>query len=332
MAKLFMLKLTELLEDAGIDPDPEMKSIILVGGMGTRLKDDRKRIDVSRFKGMSEKFDGQVGPKGLALLKPSGCDVRPLTDWHLEIHERCTQIEELSLALGCCADMMEDYYQSCYQMSFNGLRLKTIPEKNPAGTIAPLVKLYSQGKLTDGVYVYANGDNLADVDFLQCYREGMKAALDSKVSTRALVIDIAALVPWEESDAYGTLDMDFTSGKVSSFKEKGPVESNAWTEVDGKKMTPINSGFSIIVNPLSLFDEFLDQEVVDTSLKLEAGELDYKGNETVVKYETFYEKLAANNRMVAVLHKGYWTDLGTEEKIMAAEENLPEFFTDDLED
>ena len=32
--------------------------------------------------------------------------------------------------------------------------------------------------------------------------------------------------------------------------------------------------------------------------------------------------------MVAVLHEGYWTDLGTEDKIKTAEENLPEFFTE----
>jgi NDP-sugar pyrophosphorylase family protein len=30
--------------------------------------------------------------------------------------------------------------------------------------------------------------------------------------------------------------------------------------------------------------------------------------------------------MVAVLHEGYWTDLGTEEKLLAAEKDLPLFF------
>lgn len=160
-----------------------------------------------------------------------------------------------------------------------------------------------------------------------CYKLGFDAAKKSGVNTDAFVIDIASLVPWEESASYGTLDMDFDSGLVKSFKEKGPIKENAFIEVDGEKKTPINSGFSIIVNPLGLFEEFLDQRVIETSLKLEAGELEYRGNEKIVKYETFYEKLAAEKRMVAVLHKGYWTDLGTEEKIQLCEEEMPkEFF------
>jgi hypothetical protein len=31
--------------------------------------------------------------------------------------------------------------------------------------------------------------------------------------------------------------------------------------------------------------------------------------------------------MVGVLHEGYWTDLGTEEKLLAAEQEMPGFFT-----
>ena len=201
-----------------------------------------------------------------------------------------------------------------------------LEEKNPAGTLAPLIKLYVEKKLDDGIYIYANGDNLADIDFDDCLQKGIDAAVECGIGTDAFVIDIASLVPWEESDAYGTLDMDFESGLVHSFKEKGPVEENKYIEVDGLKKTPINSGFSIIVNPLKLFKEFLDEEVVQTSLDLEAGKLSYKGNEKTVKYETFYEKLAAKKKMVAVLHKGYWTDLGTEEKLIQCETELPEQF------
>jgi NDP-sugar pyrophosphorylase family protein len=82
------------------------------------------------------------------------------------------------------------------------------------------------------------------------------------------------------------------------------------------------------VNPLNLIKEFLDSEVIEISRKLEEGILDYKGNEKQVKYETFYEKLASVKRMTAVLHEGYWTDLGTEDKIQAAEQDLPSFFTE----
>lgn len=298
---------------------PDFQSIVLVGGMGTRLEEKRKIIDIEKFPEMSPSFAGEIGPKGLALLQPEWSEnSKPLTDWHLKIHRNSSKVSQISLALGCRADLMMDYYRKS--------ELMMLEEKNPAGTLAPLIKLYSQNKLTDGIYVYANGDNLADIDLEKCYKDGYAAAVRSGVDTAAFVIDVAALVPWEESDAYGTLDMDFETGKVNSFKEKGPVETNTFTEINGSRKTPINSGFSIIVNPLKLFNDFLDKEVVDTSLKLEEGLLPYKGNESIVKYETFYEKLASLNRMVAVLHKGYWTDLGTEEKIALCEQNLPENF------
>lgn len=297
----------------------ELKSIILVGGMGTRLDEARKKIDIKNFPEMSPEFQDEVGPKGLALLQPEWSEKRlPLTDWHLAIHKSCPAIKEISLALGCRADLMIDYY--------NNKDISLLEEKNPAGTLAPLIKLYSQGMLDDGIYIYTNGDNLADIDFEECVKKGFEAAEKSAIDVDAFVIDIASLVPWEESSAYGTLDMDFETGLVASFKEKGPVEGNKYIEVDGDKKTPINSGFSIIVNPLKLFDEFLDKSVVQTSLDLEEGLLSYKGNETIVKYETFYEKLAAKNKMVAVLHKGYWTDLGTEEKLLQCEGELPEQF------
>ncbi len=295
------------------------QSVILVGGMGTRLEESRKVIDIKRFPNMNPKFAGEIGPKGLALLSPKWSNKsKTLTDWHLKIHSSCKQVEKMALALGCRADLMMDYYK--------GSSLEMLEEKNPAGTLAPLIKLYVENRLTNGVYIYANGDNLADVDFLKVFNLGLTAAKKSGIDASAFVIDIAAMVPWEESAAYGTLDMDFHTGKVNAFKEKGAISGNKFIEVNGVKKTPINSGFSIIVNPLELFNKYLDRYVVETSLKLENGELPYKGNEVIVKYETFYEKLAALSKMVAVLHEGYWTDLGTEEKILQCEENLPEDF------
>lgn len=297
----------------------KLKSIILVGGMGTRLEESRKKIDVKNFPEMSSENQGEIGPKGLALLNPKWSDKSlPLTDWHLNIHRSCSAVSEIFLALGCRADLMIDYYK--------GKGLSFLEEKNPAGTLAPLIKLYSEGKLDEGTYIYTNGDNLADIDFEKCLDDGLAAARRSGVDTDAFVIDIASLVPWEESNSYGTLDMDFESGMVKSFKEKGPVEENIYVELGEERKTPINSGFSIIVNPLKLFNDFLDAEVVKTSLDLEAGLIPYKGNEVTVKYETFYEKLAAQGKMVAVLHKGYWTDLGTEEKLLQCESEIPEEF------
>ena len=114
-----MLDLIDFLEDREINPHPEMQSIILVGGMGTRLDKKRKIINTLSFPGMSSDFNGQEGPKGLAVLQPAGCRALPLTDWHLAIHERCTAVESVSLALGCRADMMQDYYSNCLNNTFN---------------------------------------------------------------------------------------------------------------------------------------------------------------------------------------------------------------------
>jgi NDP-sugar pyrophosphorylase family protein len=87
-------------------------------------------------------------------------------------------------------------------------------------------------------------------------------------------------------------------------------------------MTPINSGFSIILNPAALFPKYLTKEIIETSNKLEEGLLEYKGNENIVKYETLYGGLAAERKMVAVYLPVYWADLGTEEKLLAAEAAL----------
>ena len=60
-----------------------------------------------------------------------------------------------------------------------------------------------------------------------------------------------------------------------------------------------------------------------TSQALERSELEYAAHEGAVKYESLYKRIAADGRMVAVLASSYWTDLGTEQKIRAAETRLP---------
>ena len=62
----------DILRQRGVNCSPEMNSIILVGGKGTRLKEERKVIDVKKHEGVDECFNGEVGPKGLALLQPKG--------------------------------------------------------------------------------------------------------------------------------------------------------------------------------------------------------------------------------------------------------------------
>jgi len=46
-------------------------SIVLVGGMGTRLNPERKLISKENFPEIKGEFHGQIGPKGMAIISPS---------------------------------------------------------------------------------------------------------------------------------------------------------------------------------------------------------------------------------------------------------------------
>ena len=97
-------------------------------------------------------------------------------------------------------------------------------------------------------------------------------------------------------------------------------------EIDGERFTTINSGIAIVVNPAVLYGGYFAEhpEVVETSQRLERGELDYEEHEAVVKYETAYQIFAGRGNMFGVHDPGsYWADLGTEEKITAAEQAFP---------
>ncbi len=314
------------LRDRGVSIHECLSSVVLIGGKGTRLDVARKIILKENFVELDEKYLGEEGPKGLAMLNcqsESGTLKKPMTDWHLDIHAMCPQVKEIVLSLGTSAEMVMDYYSKRYRDNYEGRPLSYLIERNPAGTIAPIVKLQLLGELPDKPLILANGDNLIDADFYDCYLTGCLYAARLGIDINELVIDVLSFVPWEESNNYGTVDVDFTTGLVRGFKEKSGVNENVHLNLQGREMTPINSGFSIIVNPARLFGKYLTKEVIETSTKLENGELEYKGNETIVKYETLYGAVAKEGRMVGVYTGNYWTDLGTEEKLIAAENAIP---------
>jgi NDP-sugar pyrophosphorylase family protein len=320
----------ELIDEAGrrkIPVSDKFCSIILIGGKGTRLNPQRKLITKEDYPLLNPKFWGLEGPKGMAMV--SACKngkiiKKPMTDWHLDMHASAPQIKKAILSLGTHADIVEDYYEKVHHKKYKHLEIEFLIEKNPAGTLAPIIKLYNEKKLPEVPTILANGDNFLDADFYKSYLQGMIIAHELGIPFDEIVINLLAFVPWEESDNYGTIDVDFGTGLVRGFKEKAPVSENVFIEINGKKMTPINSGLSIINNPAKLFPKHLRKEVIDTSIKLENGELDYKQNENIVKYETFYSELAKKRKMVAIYAPVYWTDLGTEEKLALAEEKLPE--------
>ena len=306
-------------------PAETLWSIALAGGKGTRLANSRKRLEQSTHPHLPDSAWGTTGPKALASMRAWPTEsVKPMIEWHLDIHVACRRVERIILAAGSGGDLLDHHFRSAHGGSYRGLPVELLIETRPAGTIAPIVKLHVAGQLPDRPIIYANADNLLDANLYDCYLRGLERAAACGIDGEECVIDIAALVPWEESGDYGALDLDETSGLVSGFKEKAPKERNPFVQRDGRRWTPINSGFSIIPNPRRLFGRYLTRSVVHASRALERGQLEYAAYESVVKYESLYEHVAADGRMVAILASGYWTDLGSEEKVCAAEVRLPE--------
>lgn len=314
------------LAELGYKPAAELASIVLVGGKGTRLAEQRKRIRAEDYPQLDSAFHGQIGPKGMAIMEGThrGRAMRaPLTDWHLEIHAACEEVTGITLALGTGGQIIRRYYEQVRGGSFQDRPVHFLVEDRPAGTLAPLVKLHVQGRLPDTPIVYANGDNLTDVDLYQAYLVGCIAALRAGRDIDQVVIDIIAMVPWEVSGECGTVDLDYRTGELRAFREKCPKENTPYVETAHGRFSPINSGLSIVVNPAAVYGQYFAENphVVETSQQLERGELDYKAHEAVVKYETAYQVLAGRGLMLGVYHPGsYWADLGTEEKILAAEQ------------
>ena len=314
------------LESNNISFQKSLEVVILAGGMGSRLNPALKTISLENYPKMSPKFEGEVGPKGMTLMccELDGKTVaKPLNDWHFDIHCQAEEIRKFYLSLGCRSDILSDYYEKQFSQEYKGREIEFLLEENPAGTAAPLVKMLKESQLSDVPLIYANGDNLIDLNLYEVYLDGLVKAHKAGIELDMLVIDVLALVPWEESDSYGTVDLNQETGQVLSFKEKAPIEDNQFVELNSKKFSFINSGFSIINNPASFMKSYVSDELIEVSEKLEAGELDYKDHEKLVKYETVYSDVAAKRNMIGVFAESYWTDLGTEEKIALAEKNFP---------
>lgn len=299
-------------------------SIALAGGKGTRLSESRKRLERRTHPYLPASAWGTTGPKALASMRagPAG-PVKPMIEWHLDIHAACRRVERVILSAGEGGDLLDCHFRALHSSSYRGLPVELLIEARPAGTIAPIVKLQAAGRLPERPLVYANADNLLDTDLYDCYRQGLERATACGIAADECVINVAALVPWEKSGDYGALELDESSGLVHAFREKAPKERNPFVERGGRRWTPINSGFSIIPNPRRLFGRYLTDTIVCASQALERGELEYASHERTVKYESLYERIADDGRMVAVLAPGYWTDLGTEGKIRTAETLLP---------
>ena len=277
-----------------MQPADTLWSIALAGGKGTRLAEGRKRLDPATHPHVPPEAWGTIGPKALASMRagPAG-PVKPMIEWHLDVHAACGRIERIILAAGAGGQPAGPPLPR---------RRRLLPR--PAGR-APGRAVAGRHHRPDRQAARRRPAARAAGRLRQrpttCSTPTCTAAIGTGWSAPAAcgidaggcVIDIAALVPWEESGDYGALDLDESSGLVRGFREKAPAERNPFLERAGRRWTPINSGFSIIPNPRRLFARYLDEAIVRTSQALERGELDYAAHEGAVKYESLYERIAA---------------------------------------
>jgi len=315
--------LVQLIRDFNYQPAASLTSIVLVGGKGTRLADRRKQLSPEYFPTLEPRYWNISGPKGLAIFQAkinNNLVAKPLTDWHLDIHCACDRINGIALSLGYQAELLKYYYETKYHSSYKKRTLNYLIEKNPAGTLAPLVELCKLNALPSTPLIYANGDSLIDIELYEAYLEGLKLALQANLDLQRLIIIIATLIPLEQASDYGIIEFNPDTGLVSAFREKNTsIIPHTVMLINHQKYVPINAGFSIINNPKQLLDDYLTPEIMEISSLLNEGLLDYQQYEQIVKYETLYGKIAADGHIVTVLSPNHWCDLGTEARISLAE-------------
>lgn len=295
-------------------------SLVMTGGKGTRLDPARKKITALQYP-MLKEHDGIIGPKGMALMTCASSNTSlPMIEWHLKLHEKTTACDNIVLGLGHGSQLIQEYFSA----TMHSIPYSYLVEEHPAGTLAPLVLLHQTQGLPDTPILMANGDNLLTCDFDKAFTIAQILAQQQQQDNTddVDVVVVASLVPWEESESYGTLDMDMDTGKVTAFKEKSPKEENTFVTIAGDKKSPINSGFSFILHPKRFFERYVSQQTIELVSELLQGKLPYKEYEKFVKYETIYETVANKEKLLALYTDAYWTDLGTEEKIKAAEKHL----------
>lgn len=307
----------KLINNYKIIPSKTMQVLVLSGGKGTRLESHRKIITKEFFPLLSD-FYGQEGPKGLALIKKHGL-TKPLLDYHLDIHAN-QYSSKIYLGLGFASDIMSSYVDKVYHNQYKTIPIINLIEKKPAGTIASFVKMYTQNLLSDEPLILANGDNLLETNLYNNYLLGLSYLLDNNINTDSAVINFASSVLHKDSNNYGLTIIDTKTNRVLDFIEKQSIEKNAYEKINGENICWINSGFSLIVNPLAFAKKYISSNLIETCAKLENGLLAYKEFEKMVKYETLFEKVAKDGFMVAVKQYGFWADSGSENLIKRIED------------
>ncbi|NIZ40888.1 NDP-sugar synthase [Entomospira entomophila] len=296
-----------------MDSTVQFEALILSGGKARRLAMARKIINKIDFPSLFDYWDLE-GPKGLTTLTIQG-ERTALLDLHMQSYIHHPNLQQITLGLGFASDMIIAYYRDKEMPT----PVNFTTEKHPAGTIAPLLKMYQQETLTNRPLLLANGDNILQFDIDRAISRAYDYAKMIENPEQGFVLNILTHVPHQESGSYGVVDYDPQTHIIHQFLEKQAVENNPFFIEDGEPVSYINSGFSLIFNPKELIKHFVDETVFQTMHALENQSLDYKENESIVKYETLYAKLAREGRLIGEPVSGFWADSGTEEQIQHIE-------------
>jgi NDP-sugar pyrophosphorylase family protein len=168
---------------------PEMKAVILAGGLGTRLQPLTYEI-----------------PK--ALIPIHG---RTLTEHLFDLFKR-HGVQDMIMAVGHMRDKIMSHYGDGKQFNIN---LSYAEEKEPLGTAGPLLLVKDQ--LTKPFFC-SNGDELKDLDL-----DAMQKAHAENKKKGALAT--LALLEVEDPTQYGVARLDnHDASKILAFVEKPTLE------------------------------------------------------------------------------------------------------------
>lgn len=232
-----------------------MNALILAGGFATRLRPLTARI-----------------PKSLL---PIGN--RPFLEHQIRLLKRYG-VDQAILLTGYLADDFAGFQPKAESL---GVNVSISTESKPLGTAGAVRSVLEH---LDGTSIVFNGDVLTDLDLgemLELHRS----------SGSVLTI---ALTEVADATAYGLVDHDSDTGKISAFLEKDPER--------GKAGGWINAG-TYILEP-----SVLEDIPEDTEWSFE--------------YQVFPGLLAAGSPMFAYRSDAYWLDIGTRERYLQAHSDL----------
>lgn len=160
------------------------QSLILAGGLGTRLKS----VLADRPKPMAMVGDRPVLEHQVVALRDSG-------------------VEEVILATGYMAEAIETHFGDGSRL---GIRIRYVREREPLGTAGAIRN--AESLIGAGPLLVLNGDTLlTELDYADVVREH-----DGACAT------LVAVRP-PDAGAYGGLRLDGSGSRIIEFREKAPL-------------------------------------------------------------------------------------------------------------